>query len=259
MFTSKPIAAVIMPTCNEAGNITSLITFLCEKIFPHLEHWDAHIVVVDGNSSDNTVEQVQERTRLFPQVHLIIEEKKEGIGAAYIKGFRYSIEILKADALIEFDADWQHPPETIPRLLKKLDEGFDYCVGSRNIRGGSNGRRTLPRLLFTTVGGFVARFILFFPGKYFWLVTDPTSGLKCTRVKNCADKLDLRVEHLYSREFGYKVQLLSETLRTGARYAEIPFIFGSRRAGKSKFNSRVIVDILLSCLKARFALNSRKI
>jgi dolichol-phosphate mannosyltransferase len=107
------------------------------------------------------------------------------------------------------------------------------------------------RSLLTKFGGFLARIILFFPGQNFRKVTDPTTGLKATRVKGFADQLDLNLASLKSKRFGYKIQWLSETIQLGARYKEIPLKFENRRAGVSKFSWPVIFDILRVCIAVR--------
>ena len=104
----------------------------------------------------------------------------------------------------------------------------------------------------TEGGGLLARFILFFPFKHFFDVTDPTTGLKVTRVKGFVDHMDLSTAHFYSRKFGYKVQWLLETLDIGARFKEVPLKFANREAGASKFESDTTTEILISCIKSRW-------
>ncbi len=251
----KNLAVVIVPTYNESENIGLLIDVFYERIFPVIDSWDLCILVIDANSPDGTASIVSKKIEEHNdnRIFLKIEENKCGIGAAYITGFSIAKDDLRADAVIEFDADFQHPPETVITLISKLDEGYDYVIGSRKIIGGSEplGRNKFRRF-FTDFGGFVARLILFFPGDGFWHVTDPTTGLKITRVKGALDRLELDQKHLYSRGFGYKVQLLSETIATGARYAEIPLKFENRLAGISKFEISTVADIIVSCIKTRF-------
>jgi len=247
-----PIAVVIIPTYNEANNIGILIDEFFNNTFPNINNWKIKVLIVDGNSTDNTISIVKEKIQKIENLHLHIEEKKQGIGAAYIKGFSIAKNELKADVIIEFDADFQHPPRYISLLLKEIDNGYDYVLGSRKIKGGSETyNRNIIRRFLTSFGSLIARFILFFPTKNFWKVTDATTGLKATRVKGFVDKLDLNVNHLYSKKFGYKVQLLSETLMLGAKYKEIPLNFDDRRADLSKFESTTTIEVLVSCIKTR--------
>lgn len=250
----RETAVLVIPTYNEADNIGKMIDYLNTKTFPSLpKKWDMKILVVDGNSPDGTGKIVEDKSKKFPNTFLYKETSKDGLGAAYLKGFKYSMEKLKADYVFEFDADFQHPPETIPSMLEAMDEGYDYVIGSRKIKGGAEPQgRDFIRMMMTEVGGFAARFILFFPFKHFWDVTDPTTGLKVTRVKGFVDHLDMSFDHLHSKKFGYKVQLLSETLAMGAKFKEVPLKFANREAGNSKFESDTTKEILLSCIKTRW-------
>jgi len=249
---NKPLAVVVIPTYNEVENVRKLIPVLFRRIFPEIRNWRLAALIVDGNSPDGTGAAVRGFLKDYAGLHLIEERQKSGIGAAYFRGFEYAMKELKADAVIEFDADFQHPPESIKSLLDKMDEGYDCVIGSRKVKGGGEpeGRNAL-RLFLSEFGGFLARLILFFPGKRFREVTDPTSGLRATRVKWCLDRLNLDPARLHSKKFGYKVQLLSEILSTGARYAEIPLLFANRSAGVSKFEAGTVWDILRSCWLAR--------
>lgn len=250
--TSKPTAVIVIPTYNEADNIGRMIEHLHTKTFPDIAakknlkfDYLMHILVVDGNSPDGTGQVVQKMAKKYPNVHLFTETSKDGIGAAYLKGFKYAMDELKADYVFEFDGDFQHPPETIPVMLKAVEEGYDYVIGSRKIAGGSNPKGWgFKRVFFSEVGGFVARFLMFFPFKNFFKVTDPTTGLKVTRVKGFIDRMDMDYSrHLLTRSFGYKLQLLFETLKMDAKFKEIPLQFHVRNAGESKIEPRTAKDI----------------
>lgn len=253
---TQSTAVIIIPTYNEAENIGSMIDYLNTKTFPPLsKKWDLKILVVDGNSPDGTGKVVTDKSKKWKNTFLYTETSKDGIGAAYLKGFKYAIEKLEADFVFEFDGDFQHPPETIPVMLQALADGYDYVIGSRKIQGGSNPKGWgFKRVFFSEVGGFTARFIMFFPFKNFFKVTDPTTGLKATRVKGFIDKmnLDWTGDRLLSRSFGYKLQLLFETLKMGAKYKEIPLDFHVRNAGESKIEAKTAKDILLVAIKLRW-------
>ena len=250
----KQTAVIVIPTYNEAGSIGTMIDYLNTKTFPSLDKkWDMKILVVDGNSPDGTGKIVTEKSKKFSNTYLLTETTKDGIGAAYLKGFKYAMEKLSADYIFEFDGDFQHPPEAIPNMLASMDEGYDYVIGSRKIKGGSNPKGWgFKRLFFSEVGGLVARFVMFFPFKNFLKVTDPTTGLKVTRVKGFADHLDLDYSHLYSRSFGYKFQLLFNTLKLGAKFKEVPLVFNVRTSGESKIEKQATVEMLLVVFKIRW-------
>ncbi|MBP9817331.1 glycosyltransferase [Candidatus Shapirobacteria bacterium] len=254
-------AVIVIPTYNEAGSIGEMIDYLCTKTIPEIEakkhgltaDWRIKILVVDGNSPDGTGKIVESKAKKYSEVHLFTETSKDGIGAAYLKGFKYAMEKLGADFLFEFDGDFQHPPETIPPMLLAMEQGYDYVIGSRKIEGGSNPKGWgFKRVFFSEVGGFTARVILFFPFKNFFKVTDPTTGLKVTRVKGFADHLNLSFSHLYTKSFGYKLQLLFETLALGAKFKEVPLEFHVRNADESKIEPQTAKDIFRVAIITRW-------
>lgn len=250
----KPTAVIIIPTYNEAENIGKMIEYLNTKTFVDIKNkikglsqtWQMKILVVDGNSPDGTGKIVDKLSKKYSNTFLYTETSKDGIGAAYLKGFQYAKDKLKADFVFEFDGDFQHPPESIPVMLKAMEAGYDYVIGSRKIKGGSNPKGWgFKRVFFSEVGGFTARFMMFFPFKNFFKVTDPTTGLKVTRVKGFVDKMDLdwKGSRLLTKSFGYKLQLLFETLKMGAKFKEIPLQFHVRNAGESKIEAKTAKDI----------------
>ncbi|MCL4384513.1 glycosyltransferase [Patescibacteria group bacterium] len=253
MKNQPPIAVVVIPTYNEAGSIGKMIDYLETKTFPTIKNWQLKVLVVDGHSPDGTGKIVSEKAKKYTGVHLFEETSKDGIGAAYLKGFKYAMQELKADAVFEFDADFQHPPEMIVAMLKEIDNGYDYVIGSRKIAGGSNPKGWgFKRVFFSEAGGLTARFLLFFPFKKFFTVTDPTTGLKVTRVKGFLDHLNLDFKHLYTRSFAYKMQLLFETLKLGAKYKEVPLEFQVRTTDQSKIEQNAIIDGIRVCALTRW-------
>lgn len=250
-----PVAVIVIPTFNEAKNIGKMIEHLNTKTIPNLKkRWEIKILVVDGNSPDGTADIVKKLSKKYPKTtHLFLETSKDGLGAAYLKGFKYAMEKLSADAVFEFDADFQHPPEMISPMLSAIEDGYDYVIGSRKVKGGSNPKGWgFRRVFFSEAGGLTARLLLFFPSKNFFKVTDPTTGLKVTRVKGVLDQLNLKFDHLHTRGFAYKMQLLFETLKTGAKYKEVPLHFQVRTEGESKIEGNAVVDGIKVCFLTRW-------
>lgn len=244
-------AVVVIPTYNEAGTIGEMIDHLFTKTFPGIKEWNCKVLVVDAQSPDGTADIVRNKKNKFDNLEVFVEKKKEGIGAAYVKGFRYAMKEMDADVLIEFDGDFQHPPDRIPLLLKEMDNGYDYVLGSRKIKGGSNPQGWgFKRVFFSEIGGLVARLILFFPFKPFFKITDPTTGLKASRVKGFVDKMDM--DNLYSRQFGYKLEFLYKMVQLGAKVKEIPLQFHLRKAGESKITSQTAKDIFRTVFLLRW-------
>ncbi len=244
-------AAVIIPTYNEAENIEKMIDCLFSDIFKRINNYEMKLLVVDGNSNDGTAGIVKSKMKKFDNLYLIVEEKKEGIGAAYVKGFNYAVKNLKADVLMEFDGDFQHPPEMIINLLNEIDNGYDYVIGSRNAGGGSYPPHWgLKRHIFSRFGGFVAKSILFFPFSPFFKITDPTTGLKATRVEGFFEKLHL--DKMKYKGFAYKLELLHKMVELDAKVKEIPLKFGLRSYGDSKIDSQTPKEILKAVFALRF-------
>ncbi|MBN2545296.1 MAG: glycosyltransferase [Spirochaetes bacterium] len=247
----KKTAVVVIPTYNEAENIKKMIDCLFSDIFNKIDNYKMMLLIVDGNSNDKTADIVKDKMKKFENLHLIVEEKKEGIGAAYVKGFNHAVKSLKADVLIEFDGDFQHPPELIIKLLDEIDKGYDYVIGSRNAKGGAYPSHWgFKRHFFSRFGGFVARFILFFPFSPFFKITDPTTGLKATRVENFFDKLKL--DKLKYKGFAYKLELMHKMVELDAKVKQIPFKFGLRSYGDSKIDAQTPKEILKAVFRLRF-------
>jgi len=246
-----PVAVVVIPTYNEADSIGKMIDHLFTITFPKIKDWDCKILVVDDTSPDGTYKVVQDKQKTFKDLHLSLSAKKAGIGGAYVRGFKYAMSELNADVVIEMDGDFQHPPKLIPVLLQEINDGYDYVMGSRKIKGGSNPKGWgFDRVFWSEVGGFSARTILFFPTKHFFQITDPTTGLKASRVKGFVDTMDM--DHLYSRSFGYKMEFLFKMVRLGAKVKEIPMNFNVRTAGESKIEPQTAKDILRTVILLRW-------
>lgn len=246
-----PVVVVVIPTFNEAGTIGKMVDHLYTITFPKIKKWDCRLLIVDGNSPDGTSKIIEQKQKNYPSLDLLVETKKEGIGAAYIKGFKRAMQVHSATVVIEMDGDFQHPPKTIPVMLNAINDGYDYVLGSRKIKGGSNPKGWgFKRLFFSEFGGFVARLVLFFPGKKFFEITDPTTGLKASRVKGFVDTMDL--DHLYSRSFAYKLEFLYKMIKLGAKTKEIPLQFGLRMTGDSKITTNTPKDIFRTIFLLRF-------
>jgi len=185
---------------------------------------------VDDNSPDGTADIVRSVMKKYKNIHLITGEK-QGLGAAYVRGFKYAMENLKADVVFEMDADFQHNPNDIPRFLDKISSGYDYVLGSRYISGGSIPKTWgLHRKFLSFFGGWFARVVLGTKS-----VKDYTTGYKAMRVKGYLDKIDL--SKILSKNFAYKIHLLYEMLNLKAKTIEIPIKFVDREKDKSKSNA----------------------
>lgn len=240
---------VIIPTYNEANAIGRLIDAL-QGEFRRVSRHDLGILVVDGNSPDGTADVVRDAVRRAPNVSLLVEEKKRGLGAAYLMGMRYAAEELHADAVMEFDGDFQHDPKDVPRLIAEFDNGYDYVIGSRYVPGGTVPKTwsRYKRFLSRVGGSWFTRVLLRIP------VRDSTSGFRLSRVAPFFKHLPLDETRILSKRHAYKVHLLYEMIRAGAKVKEVPIAFLERAGGSSKSTAEDIMETL----KVLFALRFRR-
>lgn len=234
---------IIIPTYNEAENIGRMLDVIVQKELPQIKNHNIKILVVDSNSPDGTAQIVKEKMKNYKQVDLL-ETNKGGLGADYVKGMRYAMNTLKADAVMEFDADFQHDPKDIKRLVRALDQGADHIIGSRYIKGGQIPQEWgLHRKAMSSLGSLFARLVLFLFG-----VHDMTSGLKLTKTE-FLKKVDL--DNLYSKYYAYKIQITYELAKLGAGIVEVPIIFYERKEGTSKISRKDLIDSFLVVVKLR--------
>ena len=236
---------VIVPTYNEANTIVSLIEALeaeCRRIPRHA----VMILVVDGNSPDGTAGRVRLMMEKYGNLRLVSEREKGGLGCAYIAGITHAVRELHADAYIEFDGDFQHDPKDVVRLIQEFENGYDYVIGSRYVAGGSVPREwSWHRKLLSRYGSRFIKVMLALP------TSDNTSGLKLSRVRGFAEKLPLDPERILSRRHAYKIHLLREMVKLGARVKEIPIAFLPRKSGNSKSTFEDIIESLRVVAKLR--------
>jgi len=228
---------VVIPTYNEAKNIGRLIEAL-DVEFKKVPEYEFNILVVDDSSPDGTADVVREEMKKFDFVHLLVRKEKAGLGAAYVHGFKHAMEELGADVLVEMDADFQHDPKELANLIKEIDNGYDYIIGSRFTKGGSIPESwELKRKLFSKGGNTLSKIILGVRG-----VNDFTTGYKVSRVKGFANSIDL--DNILSQGFAYKIDLLYKMYKAGAKIKEVPITFGLRDEGTSKMEKNNLKDSL---------------
>lgn len=234
---------VILPTYNEKVNIDKMIPVLEEEVFPKIKQHQLHILVADDKSPDGTADVVRSYMKKYKNLHLL-EGNKEGLGLAYVRAMKYAMKELDAYAVIEFDSDFQHDPHDIPKLIHAMDEGADYVIGSRYIPGGEIPKEWgLHRKLISRIGGFFAQVVW-----WNFSIHDTTSGFKLTKT-DYLKKVDL--DHLYSHYYAYKMHILHDVVKLGAKVKEVPIIFYERTEGSSKITSKDMFDSLYVVLRLR--------
>lgn len=226
---------VILPTYNEKENITRSIDAIfaqSQGIIPH----ELHILVVDDHSPDGTGAIVEALIAKRENLHLITGDKN-GLGDAYVRGFKATIQKLHADVVVEMDADGQHPAEMLPKLITALDNGADVAVGTRYIEGGSIPKTWgFLRRFLSNVGNIIARTLLLMPQYH-----DMTTGFRATRTTALKR---VNVDGLLSKRFAYKIHLYHALHVSGANIVEVPFEFVDRSEGASKMITNDIYDSL---------------
>lgn len=224
-----------MPTYNEAENIGRMIHELFEVEFPKIFGVEMHLLVVDDNSPDGTGNIVKEASKKYKNLHLL-QGKKKGLGWAYIRGMEFAVNELKADAVMEMDADFQHPPSFVRPMVEAYLNGADYVIGSRYIPGGSVPKEwEFSRKAVSFLGNLFIRLVLLKPQLH-----DLTTGFRLTKVSGVLDKINL--DNLMEKErFAYKVDLLYQSIKNAKKVVEVPLKFAPRTKEKSKFNPKEMI------------------
>lgn len=238
-------AVVIIPTYNEKENIAKTISSLAE-IFHKISTYQMKILVVDDSSPDGTSNVVKELQKKHKFLQLLINQKKSGLGGAYLSGMKHAFGAMGAEVVFEFDADLSHDPSKIPNFLSKINEGYDFVLGSRYIEGGSIPENwALHRKFLSIVGNLFINFLMLD-----FSLRDWTTGFRAIR-----KKVYLEVEkELHSERFsGYTFQIgfLHKAKRKGFRIAEVPFSFKDRLVGNSKIGPEYIKNTMIYLLKVR--------
>ncbi len=225
-----------MPAYNEAENMGPMITELFEEVFPKITGVEMNLLVVDDFSPDKTGDIVKKYQDKYKNLHLL-QKQREGLGWAYVRGFRYAVEKLHAAAVMEMDADFQHPPKFVIPMVEAYLNGADYVIGSRYIKGGSVPKNWETfRKAVSYFGNLFIRIVLVKPKLH-----DLTTGFRLTKVKGVLDQIDL--EHLMALErFSHKVDLFYQSIKHAKKVVEVPLAFASRTKEKSKFNTKETIS-----------------
>jgi len=238
----KNKACIVIPTYNEAENISIIIPWIFEEA-KKIETHDVHVLIVDDNSPDGTQGAVRRCMDKFPNLHLITG-KREGFGEAYKRGFDHAIKTFDPDIILQMDADLQHSPSLLPLFVSLTNYGFSLVIGSRFVPGGSTPNFSLQRRFQSLFGNWLIRFLGGLPH-----IHDCTSGYRCIKTE-LIKKCDL--SFFSTRGYSFLSSLLCELLRNGARVIEIPIQFTGRLHGESKLSFRDQIEFLLNIAKIRF-------
>jgi dolichol-phosphate mannosyltransferase len=217
---------VIVPTYNERDSIATVVRRLFEASPAGVE-----LLVIDDGSPDGTGEVVRELAGEDQPIHLLERGSKQGLGTAYVTGFRWAIE-RGYRAVVEMDADLSHNPADVPRLLAALDDA-DLAIGSRYVQGGGVGNWGRSRRILSQGGNVYARA---------WLgygVRDSTSGFRAYRV-SALEEVDLA--GVRSEGYAFQIEMTRRLHLAGRRIVEVPITFVEREAGSSKMSRRIVFE-----------------
>ncbi|WP_299541246.1 polyprenol monophosphomannose synthase [uncultured Streptomyces sp.] len=218
---------VIIPTYDEAENITPIVSRVRAAV-PH-----ADILVADDNSPDGTGKIADELAAADDQVHVLHRRGKEGLGAAYLAGFRWGTE-HGYGVLVEMDADGSHQPEELPRLLTAL-KGADLVLGSRWVPGGRVVNWPRSREVISRGGSLYSRLALGLD------VRDVTGGYRAFRTETLAG---LGLDEVASQGYCFQVDLARRSVAAGYHVVEVPITFVDREIGDSKMSRDILVEAL---------------
>jgi dolichol-phosphate mannosyltransferase len=233
--TGRADCTIVIPTYNERENIAALLARI-------LEHSRCRILVVDDNSPDGTAHIVRDLAAGEPRIGLLERPGKQGLGTAYIAGFRRALA-EGADYICEMDADFSHDPRYLPDLLSAAEHDFDLVIGSRYVPGGGTTDWGLVRQLISRGGNIYTRVILGLP------LRDATGGFRCYR-RAVLERLNLGA--IRSNGYSFQIEMAYRALQAGFRVGEVPIVFPDRRVGQSKMSRRIVLEALITVWRLRF-------
>ncbi|HLH46522.1 MAG TPA: polyprenol monophosphomannose synthase [Acidimicrobiales bacterium] len=226
--TPPRAALVVVPTFNEAATIGEVIERL-QAADPSL-----HVLVVDDGSPDGTADLVERIGADRPGVFVLRRRAKEGLGQAYLAGFRWGLE-HGYGAMVEMDADLSHDPGAAPGLVAALS-GADLVIGSRYVPGGSIPSWSPHRRAISTLGNRYSSWMLGLP------VRDLTSGFRAYRGELLGR---LPLDEVRAGGYGFQIEMAYRTARAGGRIVEVPIRFVDRVEGESKMSMRITLEALV--------------
>lgn len=219
-------ALIVIPTYNEAENIESLIRTI--MALPS----SFHLLVVDDNSPDGTGAIADQLAQELPLVHVLHRPRKQGLGTAYIAGFRWALTQGNYEYILEMDCDFSHQPRYLPTFLEMIKDA-DLVIGSRYVPGGGTVNWGPLRKLISAGGNLFARAMLGLKTR------DCTGGFRCYR-REMIERIPW--EEIAVHGYGFQIGAVYYVERLGGRVAEFPIVFEERRAGQSKMNTAIVTE-----------------
>ncbi len=228
-------AVIVIPTYNEAENVEALITEIHKNV-PQI-----NILFVDDNSPDGTGRLIKKLKARNPKILLLERAQKNGLGRAYIDGFKIALE-KGFEYIFEMDADFSHDPKELPNFLNEIVEN-DLVIGSRYIKGVNVINWPLKRLLLSYYANVYTRIVTGIP------IRDCTGGFKCFR-RGVLEAIDFH--RIKSNGYAFQIELNFKVWKKGFRIKEIPIIFYDRIHGESKLSKKIMWEAVFLVWKLRF-------
>jgi dolichol-phosphate mannosyltransferase len=220
-------ATVCLPTYNERENLEAMVEALAKV----LRDGD-RVLVIDDDSPDGTGELADRLAAEQPFVSVLHRARKEGLGPAYLDGFRRALGD-GAELILEMDCDFSHDPADVPRLIAAVEGGADVALGSRYVRGGRVGNWSVLRRAISRGGSL-------YTGAWLRMgVKDPTGGFKCFR-RAVLETLDL--DAITAKGYAFQIEMTYRAKRRGFRVVEVPITFEERTEGRSKMSRTIMLE-----------------
>jgi dolichol-phosphate mannosyltransferase len=236
---------VCLPTYDERENLESMVRRLAEVATDH--SLDMGVLVIDDSSPDGTGELADQLAGEFPFLAVLHRPKKEGLGPAYVAGFRRALE-TDAELIAEMDCDFSHDPADLPRLVAATEDA-DVALGSRYVEGGGTRNWGLGRRAVSRFGSLYARLLLGVR------IRDLTGGFKVFH----RDVLEMiGLDRITTKGYAFQIETTYRALRAGYRVVEVPIVFSEREAGGSKMSRGIVFEAMAKVPELRLrALRSR--
>ena len=218
---------IVVPTYNERENLPRLAQRLRSLPVP------VDLLVVDDNSPDGTGKIADELAAQHPEIHALHRAEKNGLGRAYIAGFKWALE-RGYEFVFEMDGDFSHNPDDIPSLLAAVRDA-DLALGSRYINGIRIMNWPLSRLMLSKGA---AKYVQIITGMPF---TDPTGGFKCFRRRSLQA---INLEAVRSNGYSFQIEMTHKLWRQGMKIVEVPIVFTEREQGHSKMSGHIVREAL---------------
>ena len=230
-------ATVCLPTYNERENLEPMVRAL-QAVLRERDR----VLVIDDCSPDGTGEVADTLAAELPFISVLHRPRKEGLGPAYLAGFRRALDD-GAELVLEMDCDFSHNPADVPRLIAAAEDGADVVLGSRYVPGGGVGSWGLARRAISRGGSIYTELFLRMG------VKDPTGGFKCFR-RQVLETIDLAA--ITAKGYAFQIETTYRAKRAGFYVVEIPITFDERTNGTSKMSRRIVLEAIWRVPLLRF-------